>query len=289
MRSSRLTPWAFALTSGILLPGLAAAMGPADAFPARAFAVDGGVISVRGGVMRDPSRPKGPGAKLRYPSAHFIVMTNETAAPFWAEVEMKPPEEKVKPVFWGPLPVGQEGIWKWSTYDAVWAQPIPVRISVYTDKGRKMKIGEKSMTMYIGEELKDLFHEQPKSEGGRVSAVAISGWREMSQSLCSNKETAANEELRWDVCRALWKQESLEHLDCEHPILAVERLDATKSALVPNLPGDARGSIDNLLSRGDLIIEKWIVKSCETTTPYEVMLFRNPQGGTDIMAAPMSP
>jgi hypothetical protein len=47
MRSWGLIEGGLALITGILLPGVAAAVGPADGFPERAFAVGGGVISPR--------------------------------------------------------------------------------------------------------------------------------------------------------------------------------------------------------------------------------------------------
>lgn len=275
--------------TSILLPAAIYAQGVADGFPLRAFTVEGGLVSVRGGVMRDPSRQPKPMGKLRYPSVHFVVMTNETSAPLWAEVEIKPPKEKTKPRFWGPLPEGKEGIWQWESYDSVWAEPIPIRISVFGDENRSKKLGEKTMTMYLGEDLKTTFHDPPRVEGGRTTVVALSGWREMSRSLCTNKGTAADEELLWDICRQIWKQESIDRLECEHPVQSVRKLDVTKSALVSGLPEDLRASVDELLANGGLLIEEWTVKSCETSTAYEVLLHRHSAGGTDILAAPVRP
>ena len=227
---------------------------------------------------------------MRYPSIHFVVMTNETPSAFWAEVAVTPPEqEKEKKVFWGPLAVGKQGIWRWPTYDAAFGKPMPVRITVYGDEARTKKLGEQAMTMYFGESEKASFHQPPKQHEGRVSVVALSGWREMGESLCSVEGSVADPDLRRDICHSIWKNESLDHMDCEHRFTGVEKLHAEKSKLLAAQPEEFRGRADAYLNKGDLVLEKWSVKSCDAETSYEVMLIKAPQGGTDIMTAPVRP
>lgn len=278
----------FVVTASVVLSTVILALGGTPLLPTRALAIQDGLIGVEGGVMGDPSRFPGLVGKLRYPTLYFVTLKNETSLPVWAEVQMRLPKKKTKSTF-GSVKAGMEGHWRWPSYDVIWNEPIPIQISVYGDEGRANKLAEREMTMYFDGSLKDLLYHPPKAHGGQTSTVLISGWHEMNPSLCKIEGSAADEELRADICLTLWKYESVDHLDCEHRIVGAERLDAAQSTLLAAQPEDFRGRAEVFQAKGDLILEKWSVKSCEVLTPYEVMLIKAPQGGTDILVAPVRP
>jgi hypothetical protein len=272
---------------GAVCLAASAVAGDLDILPARALSVGGGLIAVRGGLMGDPSRPAGLVGKMRYPTLYFVLLKNETSSPVWAEVAMRLPDKKKAKSDFGQVKAGDDGYWRWPAYDAIWDESISIHISVYADEGRKEKLAEKEMAMNLDGSSKDLLYHPPKAERGQRSAVLISGWREMSPDQCKVDGTAADDALRIDICLDLWKQESVDHMECEHRLTEAKSLDASQSALLAKQPAEFRDRADAYRAKGDLILERWSVTSCDVVTPYEVMLIKSPQGGTDIMTAPL--
>lgn len=253
---------------------------------ARGIAVEGGLVSVEAGVMGDPSRPPLPFGKSKQPVRYFVDLKNETAADLWADVELQRPEKKAKSDF-GRVRAGMVGHWTWPAIGVVWNEPVPVRVKIYADEARSKQVAEKEMNMFFEETDKEEFSHLPKTRGGQTTVQVLSGWREMVLQSCKPVGTVANEELTRDLCKDLWKKESVDHAECEHPITAVKPLDPARSALLAKQPEDFRNRADAFRSKGDLILETWSVKSCDSVTDYEVMMIKAPQGGTDFMTAPV--
>ncbi len=275
------------IAAAILWPGVRAVASD-EYVPPRAIAIEGGLIAAQAGVMNDPNRPPLPFGKLKYPTIHFVILANETAAPIWAEVEIRVPDRKPTKDFGGIGP-GKSGHWQWPGFGTVFDQPIPVRISIYADERRARSLAEYETTIYFdGAHKADLFSPH-KAPSGAVAVGLITGWHEMNESLCDFAGTLAEDTLRRDICHRLWKLESVKHRDCEHPVTGVEPLEPDASALLKAQPEDFRGRADAFRAKGDLILEKWTVKSCEAVTAYEVMMIKAPQGGTDFLVGTVQP
>jgi hypothetical protein len=288
MRSSTAFGFRPLVVAIILGSGAGTTVWASGALPTRAIAFEGGLIAVEGGVMRDPSRTAGIVGKMRYPTIYFVNLRNETAAPVWAEVSLNVPGKKPKSDF-GLVKAGGDSLWRWPAYDAEWDTAIPIEISVYADEARARELATRRMNLYFDASEKELLHKPPQVAGGKTTTVLISGWHEMDLSRCAVEGSAADRALQSDVCLSLWKNESIGHLDCDHQIVRAEPLAADQSALLAAQPEDFRTSAEAFRSRGALIMEKWTVKSCEVETPYEVMLIKAPQGGTDIMVKAAAP
>lgn len=253
---------------------------------ARGIAVEGGLISVEAGVMGDPSRPPLPFGKSRQPVRYFVDLKNETPADLWFDVELQRPEKKAKSDF-GIVRAGYVGHWTWPAIGVVWNEPVPVRVKIYADEGRAKQLAEKEMNMFFEEKDKEEFSKLPKTRGGQTTVQVLTGWREMEFKHCKPTGSVAVDSLALDLCKELWKQESVNHAECGHPITAVKPLDPARSVLLAKQPEDFRNRADAFLSKGDLVLETWSVKSCDSVTDYEVMMIKAPQGGTDFMTAPI--
>jgi len=259
----------------------------AEGLPARGILVEGGMVSVEAGVRADPTRPPVPFGKTKQPTLYFFELKNETPVDLWIELEFQRPDKKAKSDF-GRVEAGKVGHWSWPALGVVWNEPIPVRVRVYADEGRAKRLAEKEMNMFFEEAEKEAFFNPPKSNVKGLRTIGlISGWREMGLSTCKPTGTVADASLSLDLCKALWKQESVDHPDCEHPITAVKSLDSARSALLAKQPEAFRNRAEAFRSQGDMILETWSVRSCDAVTDYEVMMIKAPQGGTDFKTAPV--
>lgn len=141
--------------------------------------------------------------------------------------------------------------------------------------------------MFFEETDKEEFSKLPKTRGGQTTVKVLSGWREMIAQDCKPTGSVADGSLALDLCKSLWKQESVNHADCGHPIAAVKPLDAARSALLAKQPEEFRNRAEAFRTNGDLMLEIWSVKSCDSVTDYEVMMIKAPQGGTDFKTEPV--
>lgn len=286
------SPHLKSLVFALLAPALALLLAPgahaASGLPARAIAVEGGMVSVVGGIMADDSRPSMPFGKMKYPTTYFFFLENETPSDLWAEVGFKLEEDKKEKHDSGKIEAGKTSRWSWPSFDVPWGEPVSVHITIFRDKKQTEQLAESTMTMMFDESEKETFHHPPKpKEKGATVLGLISGWPEMGASNCAPEGTVADKALKFDICNDLWKKESIRHTECKHPIVAVKPMDMATSALLAKQPDDFRGRAEAFHAKGDLNIEVWSVKSCDDVTDYEVMMIKAPQGGTDFSTAPV--
>jgi hypothetical protein len=259
--------------------------------PERALAIPGGVIAVQGGVMRDPERPTLPFGKLRYPTRYIALLLNETQTPVWIEIDLQLPDKKKKtqPGF-GPIPGGKSWMWWWSSFGVAWDEPIPLKITIYADEGRRTKLASEETSLFFeSADKKEFLSDAPAVGRGQVAVRMLTGWREIHKSDCRAEGSVADATLRWDVCLKIWKLESVDRHECRHEIASAERL-AADLARPPTQASDELGSkIEKFKEKGLLVVEKWSVKSCDAVVPYEVMMLKSPEGGADFLVFPLSP
>jgi len=106
--------------------------------------------------------------------------------------------------------------------------------------------------------------------------------------------TRADAELQADIQLLLWREESKEHRDCLHETLRVQSLPLDSSVVIIEMltaGGSPATAAQNLLQAardttpgdGMVHLERWVVKSCDTVTTYQVLLMPAAAGGTDII------
>jgi hypothetical protein len=95
--------------------------------------------------------------------------------------------------------------------------------------------------------------------------------------------TATDSVLQADITRKLFAEESKLHKECEHDVLKAEPYRQNdRSIISAEMGGKAQELEKRLRAKGDMLVEKWFLQSCDAMNVYEVLLLRSGTG-TDIM------
>lgn len=96
--------------------------------------------------------------------------------------------------------------------------------------------------------------------------------------------TLADSELQAAITERLFSEESKLHGDCQHDVLRAEVYGEDDQSIITAKMGSKAQEVEGRLrAKGDMLVEKWIVKSCDNISAYEVLLTKAPGGGTDII------
>lgn len=254
--------------------------------PARAFDIEGGSVQMQGGILA--SRQHGFFGAMKDEIALVLILKNEGKTSVWAEVEFQlPGADKVSREM-KKIESGGQAMYKEPLKQVAWDTEYPFKVSIFFDEERKKTLGSEATYFFFEEKEKQTFEELKERLKPNQAAV-VSGFREMgADSLKSEvKGTEANPALSRDITWNIFKSESKLHKDCEHRIQKAEPYGTTKSVIAAKIAAkvgaEAQQLEEKLRSKGDMFIEKWWVKSCDTVSTYEVLLLRSPRGGTDIL------
>ena len=253
--------------------------------PSRAFLVEGGAIAIKGGVMMDPEIPVVPIGKLRYPIRYFLDLTNDTKAPVWVDFEWQVNPKKPEVVKSKQVPPGKGYVFFWKAFGVTWDEPVPFKMTVYSDAGRTKTIGLEQASLFFDAKEKDAFLEMFTSSV-LTSPPVLTGWREMNGPIARVAGTVADATLQRAVEFMLWKEESKSHRDCEHPVVRVERFD-TAAAITLNEPSPETRKVIDAQGESALRSERWWIKSCDQTSSYVVLMIPWPPRGTHFLTHKM--
>ncbi len=242
----------------------------AQGLPSRAFEVKGGSIEMQGGLLG-----------FRDQVMLFMVVTNRTGQTVWTEVAFRLPGgderlQELKKISSG----------RWPVPNVAWDTQYPFTVSVFKDKERKKALGtEESFFFFEGGADRAGFEDlRAKLPPGKASA--INGFRELTTTSLSAAvtRTAATSQLQVDITRRLFTEESKSHKECQHGVLKAEPYgENDRSLIIAEMGKRAQELEGKLRAKGDMLVEKWFVKSCNIVSTYEVLLTRSPAGGTDIL------
>lgn len=251
--------------------------------PARAFDIEGGSVQMQGGIL--VSKQRGFFGAIKDEILFFLILKNEGKTAVWAEVEFQSPGTDKVSREMKMIKGDDQAMYKEAIKQVEWNVEYPFKVSIFSDEERKKMLGAEATYFYFEEKEKQAFEELKEKLKPNQAAV-VGGFRELTGTSLESEVngTSADPALRRDITWNIFKIESKSHKDCEHHILKAEVYDDTaKSDLVVKMGVEAQQLGEKLRSKGDMFIEKWWVKSCETVSIYEVLLLRSPQGGTDIM------
>ena len=263
--------------------------------PQKAFDIEGGVASVRAGVIPHPDGQTAPPiGKLRYPTRYFIEILNESQYPIWLDATWTFPDPKTgkpkksKVVRSTKTPPQGSYVFYWDKYGVLVDQAIMIELHAYADEKRTRRVGNQDAELMFDQQSVDVFLAnfpssfKNQSEESRQAAV-ISGWHDIPRPRTDVPGSNADAELQADIQLSIWKADSTRRWTCDREMLSAESIPAVTSMIVSRLPADARESAaaeeaDELIS-----VERWLVRSCGLDLAYEVLLSKSQRGGTDIM------
>lgn len=242
--------------------------------PSRAFDVKSGSVQIQGGLLG-----------LRNEVLLFMVLENDTQQTVWAEVEFRQPGTGELLQGFERITKGDTTMYRWQVPKITWDTEYPFTISVFEDKKRKRPLGtEESYFFFEGDEDREVF-EDLRRELPPGQATAINGFRELTTpSLTADVPgTAAESLLQADITRKLFAEESKLHKECEHDVLKAEPYRRNdRSIIAAEMDGEAQEFEERLRAKGDMLVEKWFLQSCDAVNVYEVLLLRSGTG-TDII------
>jgi hypothetical protein len=243
--------------------------------------------------MRSPDIPPGRIGKFRHPTKYFLTLVNETNTPVWIELEWRFPGEDAKQFRTGRIESAKSyQSWR-NTFGVVSDKPIGLRIVVFADEARARLLGSEETFFLFTRDERDAFIRASFSQ---KQNIIMTGWPEMGSLATDVPGTLADAELQTDIQLLLWKEESKQHRDCKHEAVRAEPVPLDSSAIVADMLADSTvtAAARSLVERareatqpGVVRVERWLLKSCEAETAYEVLLVASPGGGTDVVARPI--
>ncbi len=250
--------------------------------PARAFDFEGGSLQMQGGVL--VAKQVGFLGQTTNQNSLFLILKNESKAAIWVEVGFQVPgTDKVSQEMQMIEPGGGQVMYKVPVEKIVWDTKYPFKVSIFSSEDKKKMVGGDSAYFLFEEKEKQSFEKSLENLKPNQAAI-VNGFRELTDtSLTAEvKGTRAEPQLQYDIVWRLFKEESKSYQDCEHKVLKAE--DGTgKSVIVSKMGDKAKELEDKLRANGDMVVEKWWVQSCDAVSVYEVLMVKEPQGGTDIM------
>lgn len=254
--------------------------------PTRAISIEGGSVAVQAGVMGDPARPPFPFGKMKYPVRYFVNLLNETDRIIWYQIHWYFPhkskdklKQKSAPVQM--LDAGQQRRSWYAKFGIVADKEYPLKIIFSTDEEQKDILHTEETHMYF--ETSDINYFMASfddfvSQRSR-SLPMIFGWLEMPAPEADVLGTVADANLQSDIQYSLWKEQSKKYRDCEHETLRAESVDDENSAEAVSEVGER----DKLASKSQHVLrEFWLVRSCDVTSKYEVLLSESSDGAAEI-------
>ena len=246
-----------------------------QAFPSRAFEIKNGSVEMQGGLLG-----------FRDEVMLWMALANKTEQTVWAEVAFRLPGggERLR----GFKKIRKKGsqMYRWPLPKIAWDTEYPFTVAVFKDKKRKRPLGtEESFFFFESGKSREAFEDlRRKLPPGR--ATAFNGFRELTGPSLSAEVpgTAASSQLQADITRRLFTEESKLHKECAHVVLKAELYAKSDRSLITAEMGKKAQELEGRLrAKGDMLVEKWFVNSCDVTSTYEVLLTRSPAGGTDIL------
>lgn len=285
--------WAYALLLLVFLTAQSA-LGEAN-LPQKAFNVEGGIVSVRAGVMPNPEAPAPlPFGKLKYPTRYFVQPTNESPYPVWFEASWAFPANKKDKaaksnIVSSPKIPLRGGYWFYSDkLGVIVDQAIVVEIRAYADEKRTKLVGSQTVELVFDQPSVDHFLANFPSSFKSYTpesrqAMVISGWHDLPAPRTDVPGSLADAELQRDIQLSIWKVDSTRRWTCEREVLSASTMDVDDSQLLSRLPGDAQDKAKLEVAEYKLSAERWTVRSCGEERVFEVLLSASLSGGTDIM------
>ena len=96
--------------------------------------------------------------------------------------------------------------------------------------------------------------------------------------------TLAGTELQQDITRKLVSLESDAHPGCDFEILNARPYTPDEISTVGKQSEKALRLENKLRSQGQMRVERWYTRSCDTVSAYEILMLVSPEGGTDFVA-----
>jgi hypothetical protein len=242
----------------------------AQDLPEKEFEIRSGSVWMQGGLLG-----------LRDKVMLFLTVGNGTGQTIWAEVEFRPPDTGTVLRDVGKINVRDTGTFRWPVATVSWDTEYPFTVSLYEDEQRQTLLRrEKSVFFFEGGRDRESF-EKLRAELPPGQASAINGFRDNPHEVPG---TRARPMLQRDIARRLLMEASRLHEECQHMVVKAEPYEETRRSLIAAEMGEKGQALEKRLrAKGEMAVEKWFVKSCETVSAYEVLTIISPQGGTDIM------
>lgn len=270
------------LALAVSLGGVGASADPIDSLPARALAIEDGIVSFQAALVVDMSNPH-PLFKL--PTKYMLYVTNETSSPVWVKMDWRVPGQKPFSSF-GKVDASHRGFfWVNAGKEVAWDQEIAVDVALFADKKRQRALGGREVAFSFDGKDAAQFLAQAKevnrvsvkvayAYGKPVDQPILAGFREMDL-VTPVPGTIADAEEQQTAKRLLSRLQSIEHWDCRHRVLDARALDPRQVDL-EDLDADVRASLEADIEGGGLHLEEWRVESCDQLSSYRVLLYRQP-------------
>lgn len=282
----------------VLLLSIVLAHAPVEAaanLPQKAFNVEGGMISVSGGVMPNPEAPASlPIGKLKYPTRYFLKLVNESPYPIWLDAAWTFPNTnkdkaaKAKTVRGQKVPPNGNYWFYADKLGVIANQAIMIEIKAWSDEKRTQLSGSQMAELYFAQPDIDHFlanFPNPfKSQAGKdLEAVVISGWHDLPLARTDVPGTLSDARLQTDIQSSIWKADSQRRWSCEREVLHATPISIDESRILSRLPDEAQKQARRDQAENTLLAESWAVRSCGQELVYEVLLSASKTGGTDVM------
>jgi len=246
-----------------------------QALPSRAFEIESGSVEMQGGLLGSTDEVM-----------LFMLVANTTGKTIWTEVAFRLPGSDKRLHDFIKIKSGRTQMYQWPVSKVAWDTEYPFTVSVFKDKKRNKPLGtEESFFFFEGDGDREAFDDlRANLPPGQASI--INGFRELTIPSLSAQVpgTAASSPLQADIIRRLFTEESKLHKECKHAVLKAEPYgDNDRSLITAEMGEEAQELEGRLRTRGDMLVEKWFVESCNMISTYEVLLTRSPGDGTDIM------
>lgn len=278
----------------------AAAASGGTNLPQKAFQIEGGIASVRAGVMPNTDAQGAlPIGKLKYPTRYFVEISNESPYPIWLDAVWDFPDAKKdkptksKAIKSKKVPTQGTYWFYWDKLGVIVDQPIVVEIRVYADEKRTTPVGSQVAELLFDQRNVDVFLAnfpspfKNQTEQQRQAAL-ISGWYDIPKPRTDIPGSAADAVLQGDIQLSIWKVDSMQRWTCEREVMAADLVPVDESRILSGMPADDLQTASTEQSEGKLGVERWTVRSCGEDRVYEVLLSASPSGGTDIMVVEMT-
>jgi hypothetical protein len=244
--------------------------------PERAFDIETGFIGIQAGVALRPEKPDRERGKA---TVYLLFVRNESESSVLAAATLSYAE---KP-FEASRVIGPHEMapMTWYSYGVSADRDIPLQISIFSDWKRDRLLGKEETAMFFpSSDVKPLFEDSRRL--ARNQAFIVAGWKEMMNKPVRVEGTAAGEDLQRDIVWTLYREESKTHRDCAHSVAGAVSQQLDAAALAARFPKAKPEMIDFFAARKGAS-ERWTVQSCDAVTAYDILLFPDAEGGTDIL------
>ncbi len=182
-----------------------------------------------------------------------------------------------------PAPRRGGGSWR-AKFGIVADKDHPLKIIISADEEQQDILHTEETHMYFEKESVDHFQKRfDEFSRGSGHLPLIYGWPEMPHPRTDIPGTVTDADLQSGIQFSLWKEQSKKYRDCKHEILRAESVDDENSTEVVSEVGEI-GERDKLASKSQHVLrEFWLVRSCDVTSKYEVLLAESSDGAAEII------